>query len=319
MTSQAVGSDVIAAAVDEARPRSLDQQRKRLGLFMTLPAQLLLLFIVAFPLVMQVYVSLSFWSPLDGESWVNAYKSLNWFYNYIDLVANERLWDAIGRTLVIMVVVVPIEFLIGFGLATLFVDSFPGKRFFYSILLMPMMIVPAVAGYMFFMIFQSNGPLNEMLGIETVWLGDPNLAMIAVMIADIWQWSPLMFLILLAGILGVPEDQLKAATLLGANWGQKFVRIVLPRMKTVIVIALVIRAVESFKLFDLMFIMTKGGPGVATETISVWLFKLTFNDLDWSYVAAIGISILIVLSVLAVIGLTVMAKAKKRLSADVVD
>lgn len=314
-----MGTEAAAVAKGEAKPRSLDQQRKRLGLYMTLPAQLLLLFIVAFPLVMQLYVSLTFWSPLDGEEWYYAYKSFTWFYNYIDLATNARLWESIGRTLTIMVVVVPIEFLIGFGLATLFVDSFPGKRFFYSILIMPMMIVPAVAGYMFFMIFQSNGPLNQLLGIDTVWLGSPNLAMIAVMVADIWQWSPLMFLILLAGILGVPEDQLKAATLLGASWGQKFVRIVLPRMKTVIVIALVIRAVESFKLFDLMFIMTKGGPGVATETISVWIFKLTFNDLDWSYVATVGISILIVLSVLAVIGLTVMAKASKRLSADVVD
>lgn len=315
MTSQAVGTEAIA----ETKPRSLDAQRKRLGLFMTLPAQLLLLFIVAFPLVMQVYVSLTFWSPLDGEEWYYAYRSFTWFYNYFDLITNERLWDAIGRTMFIMAVVVPVEFLIGFGLATLFVDSFPGKRFFYSILIMPMMVVPAVAGYMFFMIFQSNGPLNQLLGIDIVWLGSPGLAMIAVMIADIWQWSPLMFLILLAGILGVPEDQLKAATLLGANWRQKFVRIVLPRMKTVIIIALVIRAVESFKLFDLMFIMTKGGPGVATETISVWIYKLTFNDLDWSYVAAIGISILIALSLLAVIALTVMAKASQKRNPNVVD
>lgn len=320
MTSQSVGTEVVgAAAANGNKLRSLDEQYKRLGRYMTLPAQLLLVFIVAFPLVMQLYVSMTFWSPLDGETWVHAYKSLNWFYNYVDLVTNERFWGSIGRTLVIMAVVVPVEFLIGFGLATLFVESFPGKRIFYSILLMPMMIVPAVAGYMFFMIFQSNGPLNQILGIETVWLGDPNLAMVAVMIADIWQWSPLMFLILLAGILGVPEDQLKAATLLGANWRQKFVRIVLPRMKTVIIIALVIRAVESFKLFDLMFIMTKGGPGVATETISVWIFKLTFNDLDWSYVAAVGITILIALSVLAVIGLTVMARANQKRSANVVD
>ena len=90
-------------------------------------------------------------------------------------------------------------------------------------------------------------------------------------------------------------------------------------MKTVIIIALAIRAVESFKLFDLMFIMTKGGPGVATETISLWIYKLTFNDLDWSYVAAIGITILVALSLLAVLALTVMAKASKKRSANVVD
>ena len=297
---------------------SLEQQGKKLGVFMTLPAQLLLIFVVAFPLVMQVYVSLSFWGPLDGESWVNAYKTLNWFYNYYDLLTNERLWGAIGRTLLIMVVAVPAEFLIGFGLAILFVDSFPGKRIFYSILLTPMMMVPAVAGYMFFMIFQSNGPLNQIFGIETVWLADPGLAIIAIMIADIWQWSPLMFLILLAGILGVPDDQLKAATLLGASWRQKFVRVILPRMKGVIAIALVIRSVEAFKLFDVSFIMTKGGPGVATETISIWIYKLTFGDLDWSYVAALGITILIALSIMAVIGLILMAKSQQKRLGDVI-
>jgi multiple sugar transport system permease protein len=187
-----------------------------------------------------------------------------------------------------------------------------------------MMVVPAVAGYMFFMLFQSNGPINQILSlltgtdVELVWLGDTTLAMAAVMIADIWQWTPLMFLILLAGILGVPEDQLKAATLLGANWGQKFWRIVLPRMRVVIIIAIVIRTVEAFKLFDVMFVMTKGGPGVATETISIYIYKL-FKQLEWSYLAAVGLSILIALSVIAVIGMTLMAKAKQKRVADVVD
>ena len=95
------------------------------------------------------------------------------------------------------------------------------------------------------------------------------------MVADIWQWTPLMFLILLAGLVGVPEDQMKAATLLGANAWQRFVTIVLPRMKAIIVIALAIRVIECFKIFDTLFIMTGGGPGVATETISVYIYKIT--------------------------------------------
>ena len=259
--------DSTAADIEEKPRLDLAQQGRKLGFWMTLPAQLLMVFIVAFPLLMQLYVSMTWWGPLDGTTWVYAYESFVWFDNYIELITSARLWEAIGRTVLIMIVVIPAEFLIGFGLAILFVDSFAGKRVFYSILLMPMMIVPAVAGYMFFMLFQSNGPINQIIGlftggvIDIVWLGDTTLAMAAVMIADIWQWSPLMFLILLAGMLGVPEDQLKAATLLGANWGQKFVRIVLPRMRTVLIIAIVIRSVEAFKLFDVMYIMTRGGPG----------------------------------------------------------
>jgi multiple sugar transport system permease protein len=311
------------AMADAAKPElDLAQQGRKLGVWMTLPAQLLLVFIVVFPLLMQLYVSMTWWGPLDGTPWYQAYESFAWFDNYYELVISSRLWESIGRTALIMIVVIPVEFLIGFGLAILFVDSFAGKRVFYSILLMPMMIVPAVAGYMFFMLFQSNGPINQIIGLFTggvvdiVWLGDTTLAMVAVMIADIWQWSPLMFLILLAGMLGVPEDQLKAATLLGANWRQKFVRIVLPRMRAVLIIAIVIRTVEAFKLFDVMYIMTKGGPGVATETISLYIYKLTFANLEWAYVAAIGLSILIALSVLAVIGLKMMAKAEEKRAAD---
>ena len=132
--------------------------------------------------------------------------------------------------------------------------------------------------------------------------------MISVIIADIWQWTPLMFLILLAGMLGVPSDQLLAARLLGGSNWQNFVKIVLPRMKTVIAIALVLRSVECFKIFDLIFIMTKGGPGVQTETISLFLYKQTFGELEWAYVAAIGLTILFVLSVIAAKGLSYMAK-----------
>jgi multiple sugar transport system permease protein len=128
------------------------------------------------------------------------------------------------------------------------------------------------------------------------------------MVADIWQWTPLMFLILLAGLVGVPEDQIKAATLLGANPWQRFVTIVLPKMKTIIIIALAIRVIENFKIFDTLYIMTGGGPGVATETISVYIYKLTTQDLIWGYVAAIALAILIVLSIAAVFAMKRMAR-----------
>ena len=104
----------------------------------------------------------------------------------------------------------------------------------------------------------------------------------------------------------MPEDQLKAAMMLGASWPQRFRRIVLPRMRTVIIIVLILRLVEAFKLFDVMFVMTRGGPGTATETISLYIYKQTFNELEWSYVAAIGLTLLIILSVLAVLGMRFM-------------
>jgi multiple sugar transport system permease protein len=286
----------------------------RLGFRLTLPAQVLVLFIAVFPLLMQLYISLTDWSPLSGMAWPRAWEMWNSFANYSDLVSDGRLWAALGRTAFIMAICVPVEFLLGLGLATLFADDFPGKRIAYSILIMPMMVVPAVAGYMFYMLFQSGGPVNDLLSALTgqpvtiAWLSDPDLALFAVMVADIWQWTPLMFLILLAGLVGVPEDQMKAATLLGANAWQRFVTIVLPRMKPIIIIALAIRLIECFKIFDTLYIMTGGGPGVATETISVYIYKITTNDLIWGYVAAIALAILIVLSLVCVWAMKRMAR-----------
>ncbi len=292
-------------------------EARRLGLLLTLPAQVLVLFIALFPLLMQLYISMTDWSPLDGVGWWQAWQSWNSFANYTDLAVDGRFWSALGRTALIMAICVPVEFLLGLGLAILFIDDFVGKRLFYSIMLIPMMVVPAVAGYMFFMLFQSGGPINNILStltgtpITLAWLSSPTTALIAVMVADIWQWTPLMFLILLAGLVGVPEDQMRAATLLGASWAQRFRTIVLPKMKTIIIIALAIRVIESFKIFDTLYIMTGGGPGVATETISVYIYKVTQQDLIWGYVAAIALAILLVLSILVAFAIGRMNAARK--------
>ncbi|MCD2180487.1 carbohydrate ABC transporter permease [Rhizobium sp. GN54] len=290
---------------------------RRLGFLLTLPAQVLVLFIAVFPLLVQLYISLTDWSPLDGIGWWQAYELWNGFANYTDLMADSRFWSALGRTALVMAICVPAEFLLGLGLAILFMDDFVGKRVFYSIMLIPMMVVPAVAGYMFFMLFQSGGPVNDILSsltgmdVSIAWLSNPTTALIAVMIADIWQWTPLMFLILLAGLVGVPEDQVRAATLLGASWWQRFRTIVLPKMKTIIVIALAIRVIENFKIFDTLYIMTGGGPGVATETISVYIYKVTQQDLIWGYVAAIALVILVALSILVSLAISRMNAGKE--------
>ncbi|HXT08343.1 MAG TPA: sugar ABC transporter permease [Roseiarcus sp.] len=283
-----------------------DAEIRRLGLRLTLPAQLLLAFIVLFPLVMELYISFTDWTPLVGKNWVWAYRYWNDFDNYVEVLTNARLWGSIVRTFVVMTVCVPTELLLGLGIALLFTGDFFGKQFFYSILLMPMMVVPAVAGYMFFMLFQSGGPVNAILSALTgsqvaiAWLSHANLALAAVMIADIWQWTPLMFLILLAGLLGVPEDQLQMATLLGAGRWARLRHIVLPRISRILVIAVAIRTIEIFKIFDTLYIMTSGGPGDSTETISVYIYKVTMQDLEWSYVATIALFILVVLSAVAI-------------------
>ena len=283
---------------------TLDGARRSLAVRFLLPTQLLLVFIVAFPLVMQLYISTTWWTPLDGEPWYMAYRSFVWFENYTDLFSDSSLWAAVWRTVLFVVIAVPIEFALGLALATLFYEGVAARPVLYSLILMPMMIVPAVAGYIFYLIFQQTGPLNALIGLvyagagDINWLSDVDRAFIAVIVADVWQWTPLMFLILFAGLMSVPDDQMKAAAILGASWRQRFVRIALPRIKAVIAIAIALRTIECFKIFDMLYVMTAGGPGVATESLSLYLYKRTFQDLEWSYVAAIGITVLVVLSVI---------------------
>ena len=293
---------------------------RRFGFLLALPAQLLVAFIVIFPLIMVVYLSLSDWTPYSGQPWTAAWQFWNDFDNYRAVLTDGRLWGAMGRTGLIIAIAVPLEFAIGFGLALLFMEAVPLKRVVYAVILVPMMIVPSVAGYMFFLLFQGGGPINQFLvaimgeGLRVNWLADPSFALASVIIADVWQWSSFMFLILYAGMLGVPEDQLRAATLLGANQWQRLCMIVLPRMRTVIIIALVIRTVELFgnKNFDIPYIMTSGGPGIATETIAIYMYKRTFLDLEWSYVATVGVVIVVALSVVAVLGMAAMNRGRMR-------
>ncbi len=270
-----------------------------------LPAQLLLLGIVVFPLLMEVYISLTSWTPTRGGNWWEAYKFWDWGKNYAELMGDGYFWRALGRTALIVGIAVPLEFLIGLGLAFLFLDNFRLKGIFHTILLTPMMIVPAVVGYMFFMLFQSSGPINAILSVLTglsvkiPWLTNGKWAIVTVIIAEVWQWTPLMFLILLSGLLGMPEDQMRAATILGASFGQKFRYLMWPILKPVVVIALVIRGMEAVKIFDSIFLMTGGGPARATESISIYMYKVAFKDIRWSYAAAAAIFILVVMTIIA--------------------
>jgi multiple sugar transport system permease protein len=294
--------------------QTLRAQQLNMAKWFTVPSHVLLAFIVIFPLIMQVYISLTWWTPLDGYPWYKAYQSWNWFDNYAEIFRDKALWAAIWRTLIFVAICVPIEFALGLLLAMAFYEKVPLQNVLYSVILVPMMVVPAIAGYTFYLIFQQTGPLNIVLSyvysgaMDINWLNNVTRAFIAIIFADVWQWTPLMFLILYAGLMSVPEDQMKAASLLGASGWQRFRRIAFPRMKAVMVIALALRLIECLKIFDPVFVMTKGGPGVATQSLSLYLYKQTFGDNQWSYVAAIGLAILVLLSVMAG---TIIARAGK--------
>jgi multiple sugar transport system permease protein len=210
------------------------------------------------------------------------------------------------HTVLITVVCTLMEFLLGFALALLLLKHFRGRGPLVVFFLLPMMVIPAVTGFIFFMIFQVDGPLNQGLSailghnVSIDWLGNPSLALWSVMVADIWQWTPLMFLILLSGLVALPEDQMNAARILGARFYHQMRYLVMPMLKPVILIALIIRAIEVFKIFDSDYLLTQGGPGTASETMSTYLVKQVNVYGRWGFASSVAILVLIFVSIVAV-------------------
>jgi multiple sugar transport system permease protein len=268
------------------------------------PGQLMMAFIVIFPAAIAIYIGFTSWSPTTGDDFWHAYRYWHWFDGYWEALTTQGFWAAIGRTVWITIVAVAIEFLLGFALALLLLKPFRGRGLVTVFFLLPMMVVPAVSGFIFFMIFQLDGPLNAALSVfapgtvSIEWLQEPSLAIWAVITADIWQWTPLMFLIFLSGLAALPEDQMSQARVLGASWWDQMRYLVLPMMKPIILIALIIRAIEAFKIFDAIALMTEGGPGEATTNISIYIYDETFEAVRWGYASSVAILILIFVSIL---------------------
>ncbi len=180
------------------------------------PGQLLMVFIVLFPAAVAIYLAFTDYQPTSGYQWFDAYKGWQWFGNYWEALTSVGafwtgggFWMAVFRTAVVVVLGVGVELLLGFALALLFLKTFRGRSVLTVVFLLPMMVVPAVTGFIFYMLFQTQGPVNGVLTfllhdvlhltgqIQVSWLSDPNIALFSVILADIWQWTPLMFLILL--------------------------------------------------------------------------------------------------------------------------
>lgn len=275
------------------------------------PGQLLLLFLISFPAGVAIYIAFTGFTGTSSYQWFDAWKEWLWLDNYWEALSSAGFWSAMWRTVLVAVLAVGMEFFLGLVLAFLFLREFRGRSLLTVVFLLPMMVVPAVAGFIFYMIFQTAGPVNAALTfvlddifgltgpIHIEWLSDPDIAIYPVIMADIWQWTPLMFLIFLAGLVALPEDQLNQARILGAGFWHQLRYLVLPMMKPIILIALIIRSIEVFKIFDSAWLLTRGGPGDATTTISVYLYRQLTDSYRYGYASAVAIIVLILVSVAA--------------------
>lgn len=242
------------------------------------PAILVLLVITVFPFFYLVGVSFSgleLAKPYLGSPFVG-------FANYIDLLTNERFWNSVKLTAIFTACALTIEFLAGFGLALMLKDKFPGKNLVLPLFLIPMVIPPVVVGLSWRFLFDATiGFVNYIIGFLGIsgksWLADPSLALITIIVADIWQWTPFMMLVLLAGFQSLPIEPFEASKVDGATGFQTFRYITLPLMQGAIMVAILIRSIDIFRAFDVIYMMTEGGPGTATETMSIYSYLMGFS------------------------------------------
>ena len=275
------------------------------------PAIFILLFIGLFPLIYSLVVSFQNINMMEEDT------SFSGLMQYRLLFQDLRLWQSLGHTLLITAIALPSELLLGLLMALLFLERLPGRPVFVSLLVLPTMIAPIVAGATWRLLFDNRyGPINQILGwfagepMPVLWVIKANLVYPAILIAEIWQWTPFMFLILLAALSNVDKNLTEAAEIDGAAYWRIFWRIVMPAIWPVMAIAMLIRGLDLFRLFDVIWALTKGGPGTLTETISIYTYIQGFRQFETSYTAAIAFLVIVLLSVVVIFALRRMEIAR---------
>lgn len=283
---------------------------RRLRIRLVLPAIIGIWLVVGFPLLYAFYVSLHDYVLSRG-----GIKALN-PGNYIQIFSDKLLVGATRNTIILTISVVVLEFLIGFGLALLLNNKrLRGRDLYLLVLLIPMLMPPITVGTIWRLLLHPElGIINYFLGLmgfpQPAWLGDPRLAMITIIIVDIWHETSFILLILLAGLTSLPDELYEAAMIDGANSGQQFRFVTVPLMMPTILVAILIRMIAALKTYDLVYILTRGGPGIATETISYYIYRVAFVFLDMGKSSAMSFLLLIVIILLTLLLMRIMRTAE---------
>ena len=275
-------------------------RRRRDGWLLAAPAVIVIAVLSLYPFLYALTLSVRRW---DLQSPEHPFVGLQ---NFREALADGRVWGALQNTGLIVVAAVGMEFLLGFALALLLIGDLRGKRFVLPLLMLPVMMVPIVVALTWRILWDNQfGPINQVLSffaqreVNIIWLAHRDTALFAMIVTDIWQWTPFMFLVLLAGLSGVNPDLYEAAALDGAGWWQALRDITLPSISGVVAVAILFRALEVFKIFDVIYMFTRGGPGTSTESISWYIYQLGMTFFRMGYASAVSFLVLILLVVLA--------------------
>ena len=281
-----------------------------------LPAVLVMIAGLAYPIIEAVRLSFYDWPMGTDFDTTAKFVGLDAF---VQMLQSSQVWTSMGVTLAFVLIAVTAEMVLGVALALFLEKPIRGMRYFRTIFILPMMIAPICVGLIWRYMFDASfGPINQALawiGIGPhAWLADPVLAFSAMVVTDIWQWTPFVLIMVLAGLQGLDSSVMEASRIDGANWWQQIIRVKLPMIKPILIVTLLARMIDGFRGLEVIYVMTFGGPGQATELFSLHIFKAAFISQKLGYSAALSILLLLIVSILslAILMIANPLKASKR-------
>ncbi|MEC4686007.1 MAG: sugar ABC transporter permease [Nitrospirota bacterium] len=258
-----------------------DEER---GRWFVMPSLVLLSIVTIYPLIYVLYLSLQRRLLIFD---VSRFIGID---NYLFLLKDDRFFNAFKNTLYFTIMSVTLELLLGLAIALLINRSFRMKGLIRAIVLIPWAIPTVVSAKMWEWIYNTDfGILNYLLGVKINWLGSPFWAINAAVFMDVWKTTPFVVILLTAGLQVIPKDLYQAARVDGAGRWDIFTRIVLPLLKPVILVVLIFRTLDAFRVFDAIYVLTGGGPANTTETLSIYAYKVLFQTLQFGYGSTLAV------------------------------
>ncbi len=259
------------------------------------PVTSLLVVFGLYPLLFSLWLSFVKRNPATRK------ESFQPSWNWNKMFADDRVWDAVQITLTYAVIALILQLVLGLLIALLLDSDRKGFGVLRALMTLPLVVPPAVTGMMFLLMYDSSfGVISNalyslnLLSPDTPILGSGSTALWGVIVADVWQWTPFMVLIMLAGLRALPKEPYEAASIDGASSLQSFFFLTLPMMSKIIALAVLIRGIDLFRIFDYVKVMTDSGPGTATETLTAYAGTIYFKSANFNYASTIALATLIV-------------------------
>ncbi len=261
-----------------------------------MPAVVLLSLVTVYPLLSVLYLSLCRKLPLFD---ISKFVGLD---NYFFLLKDDRFSNALRNTVYFTAVSVSMELFLGLAVALLLNRKFPFKGIATATVLVPWAIPTVVSARMWEWMYNTDfGVLNHLLGVKVNWLGSAFWAMNAAVLMDVWKTTPFVVILLLAGLKVIPRELYQAARIDGASGWQIFRRITLPLLMPVILVVLIFRTLDAFRVFDAVYVLTGGGPANATETLSIYAYKVLFQTLQFGYGSTLSVVVFLCVGTLSIL------------------